>query len=88
MTPEAYNRARQIQRRLAVLEGARLAWDDHAATGFAQLCALLGEDGLVMCGDAPKPGSVAAAPVMRFRSSCLDWIATKEAALKAEMEAL
>lgn len=80
MKIEALERGRRIQGRLKQLQETRGLWEDaghlHALESF-----------LGMWGTEIKPDALPVA-IARFKPECLDAIATEEAALRAEFDAL
>lgn len=81
MKVETMKRALAIQQRLHELEQARAYWDADRC-GMYSFC-----EALAMHSRDIKPDALPA-PLARFKRECLDAIASEEAALRAEFDAL
>lgn len=85
MDLETLSKGNAINRRLRDLEMARGLWEQITATACVELRQYVGDSCVAndLAGDVTVP-----APVAAFRRACLDYIATEEAALRAQLAAL
>jgi hypothetical protein len=86
---ETLKRAKVIEALLREIELARQRWRDECENnGFHTLAPFIGGSNYYAPSVLDVASNPIPAPLLRFRDACLDVLATQEAALRAELEAL